>query len=218
MVRKRYRLYTISVVNMYMRYRDLIEAATPRVSTGILQQAAYDFLNDWAQIDPEDEHHEPSPRRDFMAAVRHQGLDPATNPEQVTAALITLMRTEAQRFLSAMPWHNGKLTVYRNIRAPEGWERDPGQHGDLGVFWALTEIWHGNITMVSEVTARQVAWEMVILKHLTYSENEIRLKDNAKVPIVRVYYWNDGQATERDVSHLAGKLFSVGERSDDWPD
>ena len=96
----------------------------------------------------------------------------------------------------------------------------PSVYGDtgLGVFWATTDTWGGNTTIVSQVKPNQVDWYVVILKHLTYGENEIRIKDNQKVPILRVYLWDDGKITEQDVTHLAGKLFSVGERSDEWPD
>jgi hypothetical protein len=206
-------------LNMPMRYQELIEIAIPRFDAGTLQQAAYDFLNDWLQIDPDSENREPSPRRDIIKALRQQGFDPDTSPsDKLQAALIPVMQAEAQRFLQSLPWRNGKLTVYRNIQVPLGWERDPTTSGDLGVFWAITDQWGGNTTIVSQVRSNQIDWDIVILKHLTYSENEIRIKDNQKIPILRVYRQQDGHAVEQDVHHLAGKLFSVGERSEEWPD
>jgi hypothetical protein len=204
-----------------MRYHEVIVEAA--VDTGILRQAAYDFLNDWRQVPEGEEDNEPEPRRSFIVALRQEGFTEASPDDDVMAALIRLMRPEANRFLQALPWQNGKLTVYRNISVPEGWERNAVEGsrlygGGLGVFWATTETWGGNTTIVSQVRANQINWHIVILKHLTYSENEIRIKDNQKVPILRVYRWDNGKVIEKDVRHLAGKLFSVGERSDDWPD
>lgn len=201
----------------------LCEAGEAAVSTALLQQAAYDFLHDWRQIPEGHEADEPQPRRGFIKTLRQQGLDPdASSEDDLMAALIAVMRPEATRFLKSLPWQRGKLIVYRNINVPEGWERDPEQSvyggGGLGVFWATTETWGGNITIVSQVRPNQVDWSIVVLKHLTYSENEIRIKDNQKVPILRAYRWDNGKVTERNVTHLAGKLFSVGERSDEWPD
>lgn len=190
----------------------------------ILRRAATDFIADWQQIDQAEEPREPSPRRELMAAVRQQGLD--ADSDNTITVLVPLMRREIVRLWQSFKWQNGKLSVRRNIRVPEGWERDPSRR-PLGVFWATNDAYANNLTMggddtfttiVSEVRPEQVDWRIVIIKHLTYSENEIRIKNGEMVPILRVYVWENSHPIEKDVSHLAGRLFSVGSRGDDWPD
>jgi hypothetical protein len=217
------------VVNTAMRYREIIAESIsipPAEIAVAIRQAASDLWHDWLQIVDGEEGDEPEPRASILLAAKAAYV---SDEQEFTQFALPLLASEAQRFITALPWHNGRLTIYRNIAVPSGWELDPTKARPLGVFWALddhfTHIPHisgGAETLLHTITSQavptQVKWSTVILKHLTYTENEIRLRDHAKVPILGVKVWSGGAARNLNINHLKGHLFDVGERGNDWLD
>ena len=192
----------------------------------VLHHAARDLWQDWEQLDGDEWQDEPEPRRSVYAAAVANGIGLEHSDQQrFLNFIVPTLRAEANRLINGLAWHNGTLEILRQImvEGPRTWVAAPRQ--PLGVFWATAAtfnyIFQGprdhRLTMKSRVRSEQIDWRIVVLKHLTYSENEIRVKDGELVPLLEIET-NEAGGTHYDVTHLQGKLFSVGERGDDWLD